>query len=398
MQITDKSQCCGCTACVAVCPKQCIVMKEDNEGFLYPQVVFSLCIDCNLCQKVCPILNQADESKPSMIYAAKNRNEIIRKISSSGGLFTLFAEKIIDEGGVVFGARFDENWEVMHDCTETKEGLAAFRGSKYVQSRMGDCYVRVRQYLNTGRKVMFTGTSCQIAGLKNYLRKEYENLLTIDVVCHGVPSPKVWRLYLEELITLKGEKKAISVHSIHDRNVWIKDISFRDKCSGWKKYSFTIILSEVVTNGENNTILLSSAFTDNIYMNLFLSNLDLRPSCYKCPAKLRAQSDITIADFWGIENVLPEFDDDKGISAVLMSTEKGIYWFNRVLCNCVMVPYESVIRANPSIFSSVKRAKNRDFFFYQINHGNTIEEAYLYVQDMRWQRRIRRLFFGMIGI
>ena len=134
-------------------------------------------------------------------------------------------------------------------------------------------------------------------------------------------------------------------------------------------------------------------------MNAFLSDLDLRPSCYACPAKSgKSGSDITIADFWGIEDVLPEFDDDKGVSVVLISSKNGIYWFNRILCNYVMVSYESAIRANPSIFSSVKKAKNRNFFFYQINHGYTIEEAYLYAQDMRWQKRIRRLFFRMTGI
>lgn len=397
IQILDKSQCCGCTACVSICPKQCITMREDEEGFLYPVVDSSHCIDCNLCKKVCPELYPKEMREPLHVYAAKHKNEQVRLASSSGGIFTLLAEKIIDEGGVVFGVRFNNNWDVVHDYTETMEGLAVFRGSKYVQSYMGDCYLKAKSFLEQGRKVMFTGTPCQIAGLKNFLRKDYDNLLTVDVVCHGVPSPKVWQVYLDE-IARKGGKNSVLSHPIVEKTE-INHIDFRSKSTGWKKYSFALTLSKATADGEKNTVLLSSIFTENPYMNAFLSNLSLRPSCYDCPAKSgKSGSDITIADFWGIEDVLPEFDDDKGISAVLMSTEKGIYWFNRVLCNCVMVPYESVIRANPSIFSSVKRAKNRDFFFYQINHGNTIEEAYLYVQDMRWQRRIRRLFFRMIGI
>lgn len=397
IQIADKSNCCGCMACVSVCPKQCIKMTEDEEGFLYPEIDTSLCINCNLCEKVCLELCQKEERTPLSVYAAKNKNERVRLASSSGGVFTLLAEKVIDEGGVVFGARFDSNWDVIHDYTETKEGLTAFRGSKYVQSYIGKCYQEVKSFLQQGRKVMFIGTPCQIAGLKNYLRKDYDNLLTVDVVCHGVPSPKVWRMYLDE-IARKGGKNTVLPHPI-DKKTEINAIDFRSKSTGWKKYSFALTLSEAIADGEKNSVLLSFIFTENPYMNAFLSNLSLRPSCYACPAKSgKSGSDITIADFWGIEDVLPEFDDDKGVSVVLISSKNGIYWFNRILCNYVMVSYESAIRANPSIFSSVKKAKNRNFFFYQINHGYTIEEAYLYAQDMRWQKRIRRLFFRMTGI
>ena len=208
IQILDKSQCCGCTACVSICPKQCITMREDEEGFLYPVVDSSHCIDCNLCKKVCPELYPKEMREPLHVYAAKHKNEQVRLASSSGGIFTLLAEKIIDEGGVVFGVRFNNNWDVVHDYTETMEGLAVFRGSKYVQSYMGDCYLKAKSFLEQGRKVMFTGTPCQIAGLKNFLRKDYDNLLTVDVVCHGVPSPKVWQVYLDE-IARKGGKNTV---------------------------------------------------------------------------------------------------------------------------------------------------------------------------------------------
>lgn len=167
ISIKDKQDCCGCAACVQRCPKQCITLHEDNEGFLYPQVDESLCIDCGLCEKVCPVINQADERTPLGVYAVKNPNESVRMQSSSGGVFTMLAEHIIDEGGVVFGACFDECWEVVHSYAETKEALAKFRGSKYVQSKIGSTYQQAEGFLKSGRKVLFSGTPCQIAGLKN---------------------------------------------------------------------------------------------------------------------------------------------------------------------------------------------------------------------------------------
>ena len=197
-QLTDKQDCCGCHACASVCARHSITMQEDNEGFLYPVVDASTCIDCGLCEKVCPVINQDEPRKPLKVYAAKNRNEEIRRQSSSGGIFTPLAESVIREGGVAFGAKFDKDWNVVHAWTDTIEGIADFRGSKYVQSIIGDTYREAREFLKQGRKVLFSGTPCQIAGLRKFLRKEYENLLTVDVVCHGVPSPLVWREYLKE--------------------------------------------------------------------------------------------------------------------------------------------------------------------------------------------------------
>lgn len=400
IEITDKSQCCGCTACANICPKQCITMKEDHEGFLYPLVDTSLCTDCNLCQKVCPVHNQINERKPLTAYAAKNKDEEIRLKSSSGGIFTLLAEKIIDENGVVFGARFDENWEVTHDYTKTKEGLAAFRGSKYVQSRMGNCYSYAKQFLDNGRKVLFTGTSCQIAGLKNFLRKDYDNLITVDVVCHGVPSPKVWRLYLKELITNNSKKKYNSPSSIHDGDVQISDISFRNKCSGWKNYSFAFTLSKSTTNRESkNTIQFSSVFTEVPYMNIFLSNLSLRLSCYACPAKTgKSQSDITIADFWGIEKVRPEFDDDKGISLVLIYTDKGRKTYDELLCENLNISYKEALLKNPSIKTSVTEPINRDFFFYLIMNEHLLSKVYKDCISTSITKRLRRVIYRKIGL
>ena len=397
IQILDKSQCCGCTACVSICPKQCITMREDEEGFLYPVVDSSHCIDCNLCKKVCPELYPKEMREPLHVYAAKHKNEQVRLASSSGGIFTLLAEKIIDEGGVVFGVRFNNNWDVVHDYTETMEGLAVFRGSKYVQSYMGDCYLKAKSFLEQGRKVMFTGTPCQIAGLKNFLRKDYDNLLTVDVVCHGVPSPKVWQVYLDE-IARKGGKNSVLSHPIVEKTE-INHIDFRSKSIGWKKFSFVLTLSKATADGEKNTVLLSSIFTENPYMNAFLSNLSLRPSCYDCPAKSgKSGSDITIADFWGIEDVLPEFDDDKGISLVLSYSEKGGRWLAGLDCECIEVDYRSAQRMNPLISTSVSKPINRAFFFRQLMRKKNIRLALEDCSSDMFKKRVCRYLYRKIGI
>ena len=212
IHIESKELCCGCNACFQVCPKHCISMNEDKEGFLYPCVDVNICIDCHLCEKVCPVINQKEHHTPVGVYAAKNKDEEARMKSSSGGVFILLAEKILSEKGVVFGARFDQNWEVVHDFAEDLKGVVEFQGSKYVQSRVGDSYKNAEEFLKQGKRVLFTGTPCQVAGLRLFLRKEYENLLTVDFVCHGVPSPKVWRMYLKEI--LNSPKGSVGKNSV----------------------------------------------------------------------------------------------------------------------------------------------------------------------------------------
>ena len=306
MIIVEPQKCCGCSACIYICPKHSISFQEDRDGFIYPKVDLETCIDCGLCEKVCPMINQESECLPLATYAAKNDNETIRLRSSSGGIFTLLAESVIGEGGVVFGARFNEDWEVVHDYTDTIEGLEPFRGSKYVQSCMGESYRLVENFLKADRKVMFTGTPCQIAGLRKFLRKDYNTLLTVEVVCHGAPAPLVWRTYLNNEIAKCGKDLS-----------GVEGINFRDKLTGWKTYSLSVKLSE--------NIVSSSLSKDNDYMRAFLSNLSLRKSCYNCPAKSgKSGADITIGDFWGIENVRPEIDDDKGLSLVLVNSPKGL--------------------------------------------------------------------------
>lgn len=336
INITNKIDCCGCEACAQSCPRQCITMQSDEEGFLYPKLNKDTCIDCSLCNKVCPVINQNHARKPTKVIAAKNRNEEIRRQSSSGGIFTKLAESVIREGGVVFGARFDENWNVVHTWTDKEEGLAAFRGSKYTQSKIGGSYIKVKEFLKDNRQVLFTGTPCQIAGLKKYLRKEYDNLLCVDIACHGVPSPLVWHEYLQSERNAKTSE--------------IEEISFRNKDTGWKNYSFSIRFSD---NKE-----VSQVFRENLFMQVFLKDLCIRPSCTACPAKKgKSGSDITIADYWGIEKLYPEFDDDKGVSLVLINSSKGIKMVDSFDIDYIETTYNQALENNKALENSIENNK-----------------------------------------
>ena len=384
IKIDNKQSCSGCSACVQACPKQCISFEEDEQGFRYPSVNNELCVNCGLCEKVCPCINENEQTIPLDIYAAKNPDEEIRKDSSSGGIFTMLAESIIDEGGVVFGARFNEKWNVVHDYTETKEGLAAFRGSKYVQSVIGDTYKQVRDFLKADRKVLFSGTPCQIAGLRLFLRKDYDNLYTVDFICHGVPSPGVFRWYLQEEINNYAARQSSEkiqfcsspIHSIPKGDVLlpegvsIEDIRFRDKREGWKKYSFVLLLAEASAEGKKNTVLFSSNVCENTFLKGFCSDLYLRPSCHKCPSRdFKSGSDIIIADFWGQEYMFPEFDNDTGVSSVIVKTEKG-----RQLLSILKNPIierkniDQVLLYNPSlVFSKPTPSQSRKFWNMPLN-------------------------------
>lgn len=355
IKITRPENCCGCSACAQRCPKQCITMEEDPEGFLYPRIDLSKCIDCKLCEKVCPIINPNEDKQPLEVYATINPDEETRKQSSSGGVFSLFATRIIQENGVVFGARFDENGEVKHDYTETLEGLAAFRGSKYVQSRIGNTYQKAESFLKSGKKVLFSGTPCQIAGLKRFLRKDYDNLITVDFICHGVPSPKIWRHYLKVTCNqLAGGK-----------DYEIKAINFRNKDRGWKNFSFLLNLN--VTGKTNKTLCEPAG--NNAYMKGFLGNLYLRPSCHYCAAKSgKSGSDITIADYWGVQKQNPSLNDDKGVSLAFYNTPKGNLY---KLPSDTPLSYPKAIKYNRAAVKSHKAHRKRNLFFQKFNEGET---------------------------
>lgn len=356
ISIVDKENCCGCAACSQICPKGCISMKEDKHGFLYPQVDSGCCISCGLCEKVCPCINQSQttEERPLRIYSAINEDEQIRYKSSSGGIFSLLADKIIASGGVVFGACFDQSWDVVHCFVETAEDMEKLRGSKYVQSRIGHSYITAKEFLDLGRLVLFSGTPCQISGLKRFLRKNYDNLITIDVVCHGVPSPLVWREYLNHLTQpakrVDGKNTVLlSLNAMPE----IAGISFRDKRMGWEKYGFSV--QTKVACGDQNSVFPSikdiyESVDNNVYLQTFIRNIDLRPSCCKCPSRRgKSGSDITLADFWGIQKFNPSMYDGKGTSMVLINTEKGQSLFNDISCIKCEQNYDEAYYGNRQI-------------------------------------------------
>ena len=354
VEITDKHNCCGCEACVQACPKHCISFDEDAEGFRYPLADKTACIGCGLCEKVCPVLNQAGEREPLKVYAAVNPDEKIRSQSSSGGIFTMLAEKVIDMGGVVFGVRFDEHWQAVFDYTEAAEGLSVFRGSKYIQARVGDAYSRAKGFLKEGRFVMFSASPCQIVALRHYLKKDYDNLLCVDFVCHGVPSPKVWRKYLSEIT--RNARHAI------------QDVRFRNKKQGWKRFNF-----DMTYNKDFSQFRISSYHRKNHFMRIFLNDVILRPSCYSCKAKRgRSGSDVTMADFWGIGKINPQMDDDKGTSLVLLNTSKGENFIEGIAVNLWEAPYEDALKHNRAIEHSAIEHPKRTSFFTLLDSSDSV--------------------------
>lgn len=381
INIKDKKDCCGCSACAQRCPKQCITMHNDKEGFLYPIIDTSLCIDCGLCEKVCPILNKNEPQKPLKVYAAYNKNEDVRLKSSSGGIFTQLAEAILNEKGVVFGVKFDKDWMPVFDYAETIADIEFFRGSKYAQATVGNAYKEAEGFLKTGRKVLFSGTPCQIAGLKKYLRKDYENLLTVDIICHGVPSPKVWKIYLNETCAkLINNISSKNSNKSDNYKYNIENVCFRDKTTGWKDYSFSIKLDTQI-NSIKEPIIFSQKFMANDFMQAFLNNTILRPSCYNCPTKQgKSHSDITIADFWGIDKIDPEFDDDKGCGAIFINTEKGNNSLSFTQANFKEKSIEEAILYNSSYCKSCNPHVNRKRFFDGLDKATSIS---LHIQKMQ---------------
>ncbi|WPC43290.1 Coenzyme F420 hydrogenase/dehydrogenase, beta subunit C-terminal domain [Clostridium sp. JS66] len=348
IEIKSKKLCTGCSACANICPNHTIIMETDNEGFLYPKVDKENCVKCGLCEKVCHILHTSKLFNNPIAYAGYNKDERIRMESSSGGIFTLIAEHIIDKCGVVFGAAFDEHFNVEHIVVDNKKDLAKLRASKYVQSKIGYTYSQAKDFLEQNRLVLFTGTPCQVAGLKSYLGKDYDNLICQDVICHGVPSPIVWKKYM-----IFREKKASSP---------IKFISFRNKTKGWMNFSLFIM-------HENGSKYISTINKD-MYLVGFNKNLYLRPSCYECYYKTeQRQADITLADFWGIQNLMPEINDDKGISLLLIHSSKGKIVLDKVKNKLVykQVEFKSAIKYNPAMVNSMQTNKNRDKFYEELN-------------------------------
>lgn len=303
IKIDEKEKCAGCTACCSICPKKCIEMKPDEEGFLYPVVDTEKCVDCHLCEKVCPVLHHKIEEKIPGGYVCRSKDLGIVAASTSGGMFTPISRWIIEQGGVIFGVGFGEDWMVKHKMADSLEAAGEFRGSKYVQSYLGDTFENVKKKLEEDRWVCFSGTPCQAAGLKAYLNKEYEKLLIVEVICHGTPSPALWKKYVDY-----QEKRS---------RTKLKSVNFRAKTYGYHSGSMELQF-------QNGKKYKGSARTDYM-LKSFFKEISSRPSCYHCAFKTVSRvSDLSLFDAWHVSQLVPGvLDDDKGYTNVLVHTEKG---------------------------------------------------------------------------
>lgn len=367
-KLCKKELCTGCTACAAVCPKGCITMAADENGFRYPVVDEAACVECGLCAKVCPVLADRKPDHMPKAYAAFSGDTQMRMASSSGGVFTELARCILSQDGTVFGAVYDEHFRVVHACAEDETALARMRGAKYAQSDLDGIFANVKARLDAGQQVLFSGTPCQVGGLLSFLRKPYENLTTVDFVCHSVPSPMAWAEYLKTL----GDD--------------VRSVNLRAKDRGWSRYGYchrieTADDTQLIPNGES------------LHMKLFVGGYTTRPSCTDCHFKGYARrSDLTIGDFWGIWDSHPDMDDDRGTSVVLVQSERGRKIFEQIASKLTVleVPLEDASRQNPAMLISSKPAADREAVLTRIRNGGIADCAELFHQKPpTLARRIR---------
>lgn len=354
INIISAKDCCGCRACENICPKKAITMIENKEGFLYPQIDKSKCINCGLCKKVCPLINKVNKPdflNENICYSAKNKNIKALENSSSGGMFWVLAKYVLDNGGLVVGAEMTKDHIVQHCIIDNESDLSKLMGSKYVSSNTNDVFSKIKKELDKKRLVLFSGVPCQVAGLTNFLIKNYDNLITVDIVCHGVPSQKLFTKYVEYLEDkYKGK---------------LLDYKFRSKeASDWGSFNG---LAKFSKNGKIITKKINADF-DPYYHN-FLKGKNYRESCYECKfANKNRISDITIADFWGIEKTNPEFLDKKGVSAVIINTEKGKKIFDIIKENIIYADakYEDICRFNGQLNFPSHRSDDRNEWYRNI--------------------------------
>ena len=324
-------------------------MKADAEGFLYPSADADACISCGMCDRPCPAPSEIDPQNRKS-YAVRFTE--YEPVSSSGGVFSAVASQILAAGGVVFGAAYDSELGVEHVAVKDAADLGRIRGSKYVQSRIGNACEQVKEALEDGVKVLFSGTPCQVAGLLDYLEKDYDNLLTVDFACHGVPSPEVWARYVTEA----GEG--------------LMNVNFRDKTSGWRKYDVAYIYKDRTVRIRHDK---------DPYMMLYLQNVNMRPSCYDCEFRCGGnRSDLTLSDFWAVSKVLPKMDDGRGVSAVISNTAKGSAALESMKCvagiEMTEIRSEDALNGNGGFTGRIQVPSGRDAFFAGLDDAGDIRK------------------------
>ena len=355
--------CCGCGGCAAACPASCVSMGPDACEFLHPMVDGSSCVGCGRCDSVCPVLNGRPEARPLSVHWGKSLDTHERLRSSSGGVFALLARGVLAEGGVVAGAAWGPGFgSVHHVLVEDAAGLDSVMRSKYVQSAVGpEVYAGVREALRSGRRTLFSGTACQVAGVRNYLGRLADSgrFLSVDVVCHGAPSPGLWARWAEY-----KEEGAGSV---------LQEVNMRDKSTGWRSYSVSYGYAGDEGGAPRGE---SSPSQDDWYMRAFLANASLRPSCFSCPSKLSCGSDLTLGDFWSIQSAHPEIDCVGGVSAVLVNTRKGVEVLESVAVGLRLgsSSFERVLAGNPCLACSSRPCVEREAFMAALAGGMPITE------------------------
>lgn len=385
--IFDKNKCTGCGSCSLICPNNCISMKEDEEGFRYPFVSKERCIDCGLCDARCPINNQLLGGERKEAFAAKNKSITDRVNSSSGGVFSKLAETVVMMGGVVCAAKYNEDYKVVHDVISIKEDIKLLIGAKYSQSVSEICFEEIRVRLNKGQFVMFVGTPCQTAGLQSFLHKTYDNLFLVDFICHGVPSPLVWGKYLNE----RRKKDA--------NNSGISGINLRSKVTGWSNCNYSVEINY------NNGKKYQKHKNEDWYLLGFIYNLFLRPSCANCHFKgFDRIADITLGDYWGVWDQVPEFDDDKGVSLVFIHSDKGYEMWKRMIDDFEVrqVERELAVINNVSMLESSKPHDNRELFFVNLAEKNQDLSKLIRIcllgneKKMSFAQRVRRKIVSIL--
>ena len=360
IKIVDPSKCCGCSACVNVCQHHAISIQPDKLGFPYPVVDMDNCVDCGLCDAVCafvPDVSAAqivqNDAKVEVLAARHDDADILAQ-SQSGGAFSAIAVQVLNDGGVVYGAAFDQSHLVRHIKVDSVEGLSALRGSKYVQSDLSDIFRQVRSDLRSGTKVLFCGTPCQVAGLRSFIPVTMQDgLYLVDFVCHGVPSPSVWKDYLDYM----------------SRQGTIVKANFRDKSvAGWKEHKETFIYN----NGKKNVA--------DSFRVLFYKNIMLRHSCSVCPYNImNHKSDVTIADFWGVDEIIPQMDGPEGTSMVICNTSDGQELIRKASTVMTIVPavldFDFMSRRNPNLVRPARIDKDRMAFENEFAQGGFIRVA-----------------------